>query len=102
MKGISLSIIYFFFRLIAEFKLRPGTVFSQTGKHLAKMQKYEEIKELVSCIKTNFTGEKSICELCDEMLTVAVATLSKEKSPIAKIEDLIKLITDKACKVFIL
>ncbi|XP_044744679.1 zinc finger FYVE domain-containing protein 26 [Coccinella septempunctata] len=86
-------------RLISEFKLRPGTVFSQTGKHLAKMQKYEEIKELVACIKTNFTGDKSIGEMCDEMLTVAVATLSKEKSPIAKIEDLIKLISDKASKI---
>ncbi|XP_045461225.1 zinc finger FYVE domain-containing protein 26 [Harmonia axyridis] len=86
-------------RLLTEFKLRPGTVFSQTGKHLAKMKKYEELKELVNCIKTNLSGDKPTCEICDEMLTVAVATMSKEKAPISNIEDLIKLITDKASKI---
>ncbi|KAL3287111.1 hypothetical protein HHI36_001592 [Cryptolaemus montrouzieri] len=86
-------------RLIQDFKLRPGTVYCQTGKHLAKLQKYESIMELVQCIRKESNEDKILSEICDEMLTLAVATLTKEKAPAARVEDLIKLITDRGTKI---
>ncbi|KAK9880596.1 hypothetical protein WA026_011836 [Henosepilachna vigintioctopunctata] len=86
-------------RLIEEFKLRLGSVYCQTGKQLAKMEKYDEIIELVRCIRSSDCDDKTLITICDEMLTLAVKTLAKQKASATRVEDLIKLITDKPSKI---
>lgn len=74
-------------------------VYCEAGKQLAKAERYTGIAQLVGCIKRSGTNDEDVTDMCDEMLTLAVATFTKAKVSGTKVEDLIKLISDRATKV---
>lgn len=90
---------FFINSLIEEFNLRPINVYCEVGKILAKFEKYNGISQLVSSIKQLGTSSEIVNNMCDEMLTSAVATLTKANCSETKVENLIKLMTDRAKKV---
>lgn len=86
--------------IINEFKLKPIKVFNEAGKYLAQTEKFGSIAELVDIIRKNSdAGDKTVTEMCDEMLIHAVATLTKARAPEAQVESLIRFISDKAVKI---
>lgn len=85
--------------LIEDFNLKPITIYCEAGKFLAKYEKYSEISQLVSCIKQIGSNSDVVNNMCDEMLTLAVAMLSKANCSGTKVEDLIRLISDRPTKV---
>lgn len=85
--------------IIREFKLKPVKVYCEAGKQLAKAERYSGIGQLVSCIKSSGTSDIVVTDMCDEMLTLAVATFTKANVSGTKVEDLIKLISDRSTKV---
>ncbi|KAJ8962783.1 hypothetical protein NQ318_001182 [Aromia moschata] len=86
-------------RIIQDFKLKPVKVYCEAGKELAKSERYNAIGQLVSCIKHSGINDDVVRDMCDEMLTLAVATLTKANISGTKVEDLIKLISDRASKI---
>ncbi|CAH1163868.1 unnamed protein product [Phaedon cochleariae] len=86
-------------RIIQDLSLKPMKVYCEAGKQLAKEERYGGIAQLVSCIKQSGTSDAAVTDMCDEMLTLAVATLTKANFTGTKVEDLIKLISDKAIKI---
>lgn len=88
-----------FFRIVEDFNLKPINIYCEAGKILAKFEKYNGISQLVSCIKQMGTNNELLNHMCDEMLTLAVATLSKANCSGTKVEDLIKLVSDRPTKV---
>lgn len=60
------------------------------------------IAQLVNCIKQSGTNDNVVTDMCDEMLTLAVATFTKANVSGTRVEDLIKLISDRGTKVHIL
>ncbi|CAH0552131.1 unnamed protein product [Brassicogethes aeneus] len=86
-------------RIIEELKLKPAKVYCEAGKQLAKSERYAGIAQLVSSIKKSGTNDNVITDMCDEMLTLAVATFTKANVTGTKVEDLIKLISDIATKI---
>ncbi|KAG5879116.1 hypothetical protein JTB14_031663 [Gonioctena quinquepunctata] len=90
--GIALS-------LIRDFFLKPVKVYCEAGKQLAREERYSGIAQLVSCIKQSATKDEAMTDMCDEMLTQAIVTFTKANVSGTKVEDLIKLIFDKATKI---
>lgn len=86
-------------KIIENFKLRPIKVYCLAGKQFAKSERYNGISQLVNCIKSTGVNDSAISDMLDEMLVQAVGTLIKENVSGTKVEDLIKLINDKATKV---
>ncbi|VEN53692.1 unnamed protein product, partial [Callosobruchus maculatus] len=86
-------------RIIQEFKLKPLKIYCEAAKQLAKTDRYSGIAELVSCIKHSGTSDADITDTCDQMLQQAVGTLIKANVSETKVEDLIKLMSDKAMKI---
>ncbi|XP_044264148.1 zinc finger FYVE domain-containing protein 26 [Tribolium madens] len=86
-------------KIIEDFKLRPIKVYCLAGKQLAKSERYNGITQLVNCIKSTGINDSAISDMLDEMLAHAVGTLIKENVGGTKVEDLIKLINDKATKI---
>ncbi|CAH1984730.1 unnamed protein product [Acanthoscelides obtectus] len=86
-------------RIIQEFKLKPLKIYCESAKQLAKADRYSGIAELVSCIKHSGTSDADITDICDQMLQQAVGTLIKANVSETKVEDLIKLMSDKAMKI---
>ena len=82
--------------------MKPAKVYCEAGKQLAKAERYNGIGQLVSCIKHSGTSDNTVTDMCDEMLTLAVATFTKANVSGTKVEDLIKLISDRATKVMII
>lgn len=74
-------------------------VYCLVGKQLAKTERYPSIAELVTCIRVSNNDEKSVNEMCDEMLSFAVRTMTNADAPASEVEALIKLINDKGTKV---
>lgn len=74
-------------------------MYCEAGKQLAKAERYSGIGQLVSCIKNSGTSDVAVTDMCDEMLTLAVATFTKANVSGTKVEDLIKLISDRGTKV---
>lgn len=92
---------FWFSRIIDTFNLKPVNIYCESGKILAKFEKYNGISQLVGCIKRMGASSETLNNMCDEMLTTAVATLSKANCSGTKVEDLIKLISDRPTKVSI-
>ncbi|KAJ8964678.1 hypothetical protein NQ314_004710 [Rhamnusium bicolor] len=86
-------------RIIQEFKLKPVKIYCEAGKQLAKAERYISIGQLVNCIKHSGTNDNVVTDMCDEMLTLAVATFTKANVSGTKVEDLIKLISNRATKI---
>ncbi|CAG9863410.1 unnamed protein product [Phyllotreta striolata] len=86
-------------RIVEDFAIKPIKVFCEAGKQLAREERYSGIAQLVNCIKQTGTKDASVADMCDEMLTLAVATFTKANVSGTKVEDLIKLISDKATKI---
>ncbi|XP_060519103.1 zinc finger FYVE domain-containing protein 26 homolog [Cylas formicarius] len=86
-------------RIIKEFKLNPVRVYNESGKLLAQVGRYGDIAELVTCIKETETNNEIVLDMCDEMLTLAVSTLTKSNVAGTEVENLIKLISDKTSKI---
>lgn len=86
-------------KILKEFKLKPVKVYCEVGKQLAKVERYDAIAQLVNCIKQSGTNDNVVTDMCDEMLTLAVATFTKANVSGTKVEDLIKLISDRGTKV---
>nr|XP_008195345.1 PREDICTED: zinc finger FYVE domain-containing protein 26 homolog isoform X2 [Tribolium castaneum] len=86
-------------KIIEDFKLRPIKVYCLAGKQFAKSERYNGITQLVNCIKSTGINDSAISDMLDEMLAHAVGTLIKENIEGTKVEDLIKLINDKATKI---
>lgn len=89
-------------KIIEDFKLRPIKVYCLAGKQFAKSERYNGITQLVNCIKSTGINDSAISDMLDEMLAQAVGTLIKANVGGTKVEDLIKLINDKATKVLVL
>ncbi|KAF5271758.1 hypothetical protein FQA39_LY08081 [Lamprigera yunnana] len=87
------------YRIIHDHKLNPVKVYCQAGKQLAKSEKYTAIAQLVSCIKSNGVSDTAVTDICDEMLILAIQTLTKANSSGPQLDGLIKLITDRAAKI---
>ncbi|KAJ8925266.1 hypothetical protein NQ315_009094 [Exocentrus adspersus] len=86
--------------IIQDFKLKPAKVYCEAGKQLAKSTQYSAIGQLVNCIKhSSSIKDDAITDMCDEMLTHAVATFTKANVTGAKVEDLIRLISDRGTKI---
>ncbi|XP_023016666.2 zinc finger FYVE-type containing 26 spastizin isoform X1 [Leptinotarsa decemlineata] len=87
-------------RIIQDYFLKPVKVYCEAGKQLAREERYNGIGQLVSCIKlSGGSKDAAVTDMCDEMLTQAVATFTKANMSGTKVEDLIKLIFDKATKI---
>jgi zinc finger FYVE domain-containing protein 26 len=89
-------------RIIDDFALRPIKVYCLAGKQFAKSERYNGITQLVNCIKSTGVNDSAISDMLDEMLAQTVATLVKANASGTRVEDLIKLIKDKATKVLFL
>lgn len=87
------------FRIIHDYKLSPVKVYCQAGKQLAKTERYTGIAQLVSCIRSSGISDSAVTDMCDEMLILAVQTLTKANATGPQLDGLIKLITDRAAKV---
>ncbi|KAF5289881.1 hypothetical protein FQR65_LT02015 [Abscondita terminalis] len=87
------------FRIIHEHKLHAVKVYCQAGRQLAKSERYTAIAQLVSCIKSCGINDSAVTDMCDEMLVLAIQTLSKPNANGPQLDGLIKLITDRAAKI---
>lgn len=87
------------FSVIQDFNVKPVKIYCEAGKQLAKAERYDDIIQLVGCIKEHGNDNPSIIEACDEILLSAVATFTKAPVSGTKVEDLIKLISDLGTKV---
>ncbi|KAK4885167.1 hypothetical protein RN001_001438 [Aquatica leii] len=87
------------FSIINDHKLNPVKVYCQAGKQLAKSGRYNAIAQLVSCIKCNGNNNTAVTDMCDEMLVLAIQTLTKANATGPQLDGLIKLITDRAAKI---
>lgn len=88
-----------YFRIVEEYKLKPTKVYCLAGNHLAKSQRYTDISQLISCIRSTEENQASKSDICDEMLQLAVRTLIKMDVSGPDLETLIKQISDKSAKV---
>lgn len=79
--------------------MNPIKVYCHAGKELAKAAKYTNIAQLVNCIRTNEENDPEVTTMCDEMLILAIQTLTKEVSAGPELDGLIKLVTNKLAKV---
>ncbi|XP_072390542.1 zinc finger FYVE domain-containing protein 26 homolog isoform X1 [Diabrotica undecimpunctata] len=86
-------------RIIQDLSLKHVKIFCEAGKQMAKDERYSGIAELVNCIKQSCTNDEAVTDMCDEMLTLAVATFTKANVCGTKVEDLIKLIDNKTTKI---
>lgn len=91
--------IFLVFSIIEDFNLKPISIYCEAGKILAKFERYSGISQLVSSIKQMGSSSETLNNMCDEMLTLAVATLSNANCSGTKVEDLINLISDRPTKV---
>ncbi|KAK5647689.1 hypothetical protein RI129_002581 [Pyrocoelia pectoralis] len=87
------------YRIIVDHKLSPVKVYCQAGKQLAKNEKYSAIAQLVNCIRSSGVSDSAVTDMCDEMLILAVQTLTKKNASGPQLDGLIKLITDRAAKI---
>ncbi|RZC39217.1 zinc finger FYVE domain-containing protein 26, partial [Asbolus verrucosus] len=86
-------------KIIQDFKLRPIKIYCLAGKQFAEAERYNGITQLVNCIKSTGIDDAGVSDMLDEMLAQAVGTLIKANVSGTKVEDLIKLIKDKATKI---
>ncbi|KAB0805691.1 hypothetical protein PPYR_02661 [Photinus pyralis] len=87
------------YRIITDHKLSAVKVYCQAGKQLAKSEKYNSIAQLVNCIRSSGVSDSAVTDMCDEMLILAVQTLTKTNVSGPQLDGLIKLITDRAAKI---
>lgn len=89
------------YSIIQDYKLKTLKVYCDAGRQLAREDRYNEIAELVNCIRSKGLNDPAVTSICDEMLTLAVRTLNRNDVPTSQLESLIKLITDRATKISI-
>lgn len=85
--------------IVEEYKLKPTKVYCLAGNHLAKSQRYSDISQLISCIRSTDEDQAFKSEMCDEMLQLSIRTLIKMNVGGPELEVLIKQISDKSAKV---
>ncbi|XP_018333319.1 zinc finger FYVE domain-containing protein 26 homolog isoform X2 [Agrilus planipennis] len=87
------------FRIIQDYKLNPVKVYCQSGKQLAKAERYIGLAQLVNCIRSSGVSDSTIIAMCDEMLILAIQTLTKANTTGPQLDGLIKLVTDRNAKI---
>lgn len=91
--------MFLFLSILQDFKLSPAKVYCQAGKLMAKSERYNGIAQLVSCIKSSGISDSTVTDMCDEMLTHCIQTLTKCNASGPQLDGLIKLITNRSAKV---
>lgn len=79
--------------------MKAVKIYCQAGRILAEEKKYSSLAQLVSCIQNTDEKDGPITYECDEMLLLAVRTISNSSFDIRQVDELVKFITDKGTKV---
>lgn len=79
--------------------MKPLKVYCQAGKILAEEKRYSALAQLVACIQNTGEKDSAVTYECDEMLLLAVRTISNSSFDSHQVDELVKFITDKGTKV---
>lgn len=74
-------------------------MYCQASKILAEQNRYSDLAQLVGCIQNTGEKDSAVTYECDEMLLLAVRTISNSSFDPHQIDELVKFITDKGTKV---
>ncbi|XP_015206656.2 zinc finger FYVE domain-containing protein 26 isoform X1 [Lepisosteus oculatus] len=89
------------FRVIQDFQLEAGTVYTKAAKRLVKQRQYKEIRQLLKCVSESGAATKNDC---DDIILSCVVAADKGPANAKELESLILEMknTDSKIKAYLL
>ncbi|KAK3093553.1 hypothetical protein FSP39_017239 [Pinctada imbricata] len=84
------------FKIIKEYRLGSGTIFTHVAREMAKHQRYHHVRQLLDCVRRVGLGDD---DTMDEILGACILVIADKPSELKEAENFIKLLRKDSNKI---